>query len=455
LLLIAIALMFSQFANLGFTNVNTRIFPFFRNSKKKHNGIMMLGVFVTLIGIVISLLVFYIIQFYFISEDYDSSGMLAKNIYYIPILIFFTTFFTFFDSYTKSLFDSVIGTFLRDFLVKFLNLLLIVSYIYGFVDFENFILYYVVIYISPLVLILLVLIKRKQLFFEFPNKELIKKYKSEIFKVALFGVISGFSGIAVMNIDKAMITDFVSLDAMSVYAVCFYFGFLISLPSKPLRKISSIILAEAWKKNNMVEIMLIYRKSISNLLLIGTLIYVGLIINLDNIFMIIPDYSIGRNVIIIIGVAYLIEMLSGTAAVIIGSSPYYRVQAYSMFLTIALVIATNLIFIPQYQITGAALASFITLFTANLFRFLFLRIKYKLQPYIFKHFMILLIGVFVIGINYFIPKSNNYIIDILVRSSIVSILFIVISYFTKVSEDANELLNNIVSKVIKGFVKNL
>jgi O-antigen/teichoic acid export membrane protein len=375
--------------------------------------------------------------------------MLNENISYIPILIFFTTFFTFFDSYAKSLFDAVIGTFLRDFLVKFLNLLLIILYIYGFIDFEKFVLFYVLIYISPLIIILLILIKRKQIYFILPNKKLLKKYKNEIIKVAIFGVVSGFSGIAVMNIDKAMVTDYIGIDEMGVYAVSFYFGVLISLPGKPLRKISSIILAEAWKNNNINEIMTVYRKSISNLLLIGTLIYVGIIINIDNIFKIIPDYISGKNVILLIGGAYLVEMFSGTSAIIIASSKYYKVHAYIMLLTIGLVVITNLLFIPIWHLSGAAFASFITIVIASLIRYVFLLNKFKLQPYFYKHFIIIGIGGLMIIINYFIPKSNNFIIDILIRSSIISLLFIYLSYVFKVSSDANKLLQVLFQKFRK------
>lgn len=448
-LLIAITLIFSQFANLGFPYVNTRFFPFFRNKKKHNNGILTLGVFVTFCGIFISLAVFYFMRYYFVSDDYDSSGILAQNIYYVPILIIFTTFFSFFDSYAKSLFDAVIGIFLRDFLVKLLNFITIILFIYHFIDFEKFVLLYVFSYISPFFIILITLIIRKQIFFNLPDKDLLKKYKNEIIKVAVFGVVSGFSGIAIMNIDKAMVTDFIGIDEMGVYAVCFYFGVLISLPAKPLRKIASIIIAEAWKKNNKDEISSVYRKSISNLVLIGVFIYVEVVINIDNIFEIIPDYISGRNIILLIGAAYLIDMFSGTSAIIISSSRYYKVHAYVMLITIVLVIVTNLVFIPMWQLVGAAFASLITIIIASFIRFMFLLKKFNLQPYFYKHFLIIGIGAFMLVINFYIPKVENIIFDIFIRSSLIGISFICLSYFLKVSPDANNFYISILKKLRK------
>ncbi|NPA44732.1 MAG: polysaccharide biosynthesis protein, partial [Chlorobi bacterium] len=221
---------------------------------------------------------------------------------------------------------------------------------------------------------------------------------------------------------------------------------LISLPSRPLRKISSIFLAEAWKKNNIEEVNTVYKKSISTLFLIGTLIYVGIIINLDNIFEIIPKYESGRNVIILIGAAYLVDMLSGTSASIISNSKHYKVLGYIMMATVGLVIITNIIFIPIWQLTGAAFASFITIVIAFFMRFLFLYFKYKLQPYFYKHFLILIIGALMLVVNYFIPENNNFILDIIIRSSVITVLFISLSYFLKISEDANKLINLILSK---------
>ena len=60
--LISITLLFSQFATLGFASVNTRIFPYFRNSENGHNGLLLLGMVVTFIGFIISIVLLFIFK---------------------------------------------------------------------------------------------------------------------------------------------------------------------------------------------------------------------------------------------------------------------------------------------------------------------------------------------------------------------------------------------------------
>ncbi|MCF6185196.1 MAG: oligosaccharide flippase family protein [Bacteroidales bacterium] len=236
-ILIALTLIFSQFSTLGFSSVNTRIFPYFRDTENNHNGILSFGMLVTLFGIVLSLIFFWIFKEDLIKSNVEKSSLLGDNIFYLPVLIFFTAYFLFFDSYTKALYDAVTGIFLRDFLVKFINLIIIILFIYSILNFETFVFFYVLTYILPTIIIVAVLIKRKEFSLRRVDHILFKKNKIEIFKVASFGIISGFSGIAIMNIDKYMVNVYLGLSAAGIYSIAFFFGMLVIIQAKSLRKI--------------------------------------------------------------------------------------------------------------------------------------------------------------------------------------------------------------------------
>lgn len=450
-ILIALTMIFSQFSTLGFANVNTRIFPYFRDKKNKHNGIFSLGAIVTLFGILISVILIFVFKTDIIKSNAEKSVLLENNILYLPLLVLFTTYFFFFDSYTKAVYDAVTGTFLRDFFVKLSNLIIILLYIYSVINFENFVLLYVIVFIIPTILILLVLIKRKELSVKPVNSELLKKNKSEIIKVAGFGIISGFSGVAIMNIDKYMVNTFLGLSAAGIYSIAFYFGMLVIIPAKSLRKISSIILSDAWKNNDIATIKKIYEKSTINQMIIGAVLSIGILINLDNIFEIIPEYAPGKYVIIFILIGYFFEMSSGVSSMVILSSKFYKAFSYMMLLTLVNTIVFNLIFIPLWKISGAGFASALAITVFLLFRYFFILNKFKLQPYSVKHIIILIISIAVFLLNFLIPKFDNYIIDIIIRNGIISVVFIILIYFSKVSAEANEYAD----KIINLFKKKL
>ncbi|MCF6366837.1 MAG: polysaccharide biosynthesis C-terminal domain-containing protein [Bacteroidales bacterium] len=437
-ILIALTLMFSQFSTLGFASVNTRIFPYFRNKENKHNGIFSLGAIVTLSGVILSLIFIFVFKSEILQSNAEKSKLLEDNLFYLPVLIFFTAYFLFFDSYAKAVYDAVTGTFLRDFFVKISNLGIIILYIFDIISFDVFVFLYVLVFVIPAIIIVVILFLRKDFSFRFINLKLFKKYKREIFKVSVFGIISGFSGIAILNIDKYMVNAYLGLSAAGIYSIAFFFGMLVIIPAKSLRKISSIVLADAWKNNDIDIIKSIYKKSTINQMIIGAILSVGIIINLDNIFLIIPDYVSGRYVIIFIVIGYFFEMTSGVSSMVILSSKHYKIFSYMMLITLFNTVVFNIIFIPMFQITGAGIASASAIIIFLLMRYFFILKKFKLQPYSYKHILILLISGFVFLLNLLIPENKMYILDIIIRSSIVSVVFILLIYLSKVSDEANK-----------------
>lgn len=447
-LLISLTIAFSQFSTLGFLGVTNRLFPYFRDNNKKHNGFLSIGIISSFVGFVIVFFFFLLFKDFIVNENIEKSYLFAENIYYLPVLILFFTFFLLFDNYNKVLFDAVTGIFFRELYVRVLNLIIIIAYIFNFINFERFIFLYILIFISPTVLIAIILIKRKVFYLSKISKTHLTEHKREMLKIAGFWVVAGFTWSAVQFIDKYMINHYLGLEETGVYSIAFYFGALITMPSRALRKISTVVIAEAWKKKDLKIIKIIYEKSTINLLIISALLFIGIWANIDNIFKIIPkDYIEGQYVIFFIGLTSVFEMSSGVAASIISNSKEYRVSAYVMIVLISLIIITNIIFIQIWGIVGAAFASLISTIVAILLRYFFLLIKFKLQPYSYKHLLIIAISGISLGLNYSIPENTNFLIDILIRSSIITITFVFLIYISKVSEDINKVILKIFTKM--------
>lgn len=442
-LLIALSITFAQIAGMGFVAVITRLFPYFRDDKKNHNGILSLGLIIVSIGFLIVLGIYFVLKDYLVESNVEQSVLLSENIFYLPIIVLSSSFFVLFDNYNKALFDAATGIFLRELYVRLLNLIIIAAYIFGYVDFSKFVMYYVLIYISPTFIIAFILVKRKVFFVSRINKELLIKLKPEIISVSIFWVIAGFTWIATQAIDKYMVNYYLGLDATGVYSVTFYFGVLVAMPARSIRKISSIILAESWKKNDTETIISIYKKSTINMLIIGMLLFVGIWANIDNIFQLVPKYTDGKFVILFIALSSVIEMMSGVGATIIANSKHYKINTYIMIIVIIAIVSTNIVFIPLWGLSGAAFASLISLGFAVLLRYLFLFKTYKFQPYNYKHFLIILIAAITYFINLLLPQLSNFYIDILIRSSVVTILFSGLIYISKVSDEVTGIVKRI------------
>lgn len=451
-ILIAYSAFFAQFGTLGINGVTIRLFPFFRDDEKKHHGFLSLAMLVGLAGFLISIAILLLIKPWLIEISSEKSPLFIEYINWLIIIILFQIFFTIFDGYYTALFNSVHGTFLKEVSQRVLIIVAIGLYFFDLLTFHQFVILYIAAMSLPTIFILITLIREKhfslQTDFNFLNKQLV----ISILLMAGFSIFNGFSMVVIQYIDIMMITSLVGLGEAGIYSICFFFGLFVSLPARAIYKISNIVAAQAWKNEDLKTIRDIYYKSCLTLFIIGMLLFLGICVNITNIFQIIgPDYISGKWVIFFIGLGSLIDLSTGTNSSILGTSRYYKVQTIFLVGLVILTATTNFLLIPRYGISGAALGNAISLTILNIARFLFLYYKYKLQPFNIRFAYVAIIGVVSYYIATILPPLSNFIIDILVRSSIVMILFCTPIYFSNISEDINIKVNEYL-KILK-FIK--
>ncbi|HCY43723.1 MAG TPA: hypothetical protein DHV48_20710 [Prolixibacteraceae bacterium] len=262
-------------------------------------------------------------------------------------------------------------------------------------------------------------------------------------------MIIGFSSIALKNIDTIMMNSYTNLSMTGVYNISFYFGTVILIPAIALGKISSTIIAEAWKNKDMETIDDIYFKSSINQLFAALLLFILMVTNLHNIFKILgPEYIDGQWVIVLISLSNLIVASTGVSVQIIGTSHKYKIQTYSMGVLLGLVIIFYMIFIPIWGMTGAALGSLLSVAGASLFRVFYLHRNMKLFPYRIVHLKCVAIGLLAFVVGKIIPVLPfHFLVDLVVRSFAISAVFIGLCYMFNISDD----LNQIADKLLKYF----
>ena len=140
-------------------------------------------------------------------------------------------------------------------------------------------------------------------------------------------------------------------------------------------------------------------------------------------------------------------MAAGVNKDIVSNSPKYKKLSHWTIALIFVIILLNFVFIPSYGITGAAVSSCIARILYNLVAYSYVNRKFHLQPYSMKHVVILLIGGVAFLASYFVPETGMLICDIIIKSGILTILFCVMIYFSKVSEDVTDLVEEFRQKL--------
>jgi O-antigen/teichoic acid export membrane protein len=444
---IAVSLIFSQFATLGFTSVINRMFPVFRSALKQNNGFLFLAIATGTVGFILSVAGFFLLKPWIIESNIEKSPLLVDYLYLLMPLVFMRLLFILLDNYNKVLYDAVTGTFWLEFVHKVINLMLIIVFAFGLIDFRQFFFGYILSMSMPVFPVIYVLIRRNEFHLRPDWEFLTRPVKKEVGTVMTYGFVNGLSAILLMNVDKIFVNQFLSLEEVGIFGVCALFATLIKVPYNAISKISVGIIAEAWNRNDVEHIREIYRKSALTQSIIGTLIFVGILINLDNIFEILPPvYNRGRSVLVIYSAGMLWITVIGMASVITETSKYFRF--YTIFLLISLVVQFILSFllIPRFGITGAAVATISTLILNFSLQAVLQKVAFKISGFSKKMVIVPGIGLVSYGAGLLLPQLS-LITDVLVRSGLVTIVFTTLVLWSNILPDGNAYIKTIIKKV--------
>ena len=449
-LLVALSNVFAEFSALGFNQVTTRLFSYFRNRTNKHNGFLFITLAVTFIGLVISIAVFFILRPGLIESKGQGNDLFIEyNILLVPIIIG-TLYYNVFDNLLKVLYSSTLGTFYKEVFFRMLLFFLLLALQFKLIDFSSFLFGYVVILIVPAAILMFSLIRKKELsakpLFGFVDRQL----RGQMIKVSWFGMLSSISSMVISNLDKYIAAANLDLKNTGIYSIAFFMGSIILKPSMAFSKISSVILADSWKKDDLQAIKNIYREGCLHMYLAGAFILLGIWINLHNIFLLLPpEYAAGQIVVIIIGLAYLTEMISGASGMILVTSKHYPFLTYLRIISGLILIGSGYLLAPVYGIKGVAMSVLLSRTFLSGSKIIFLYAKFKMHPFGRNMNLTTLVSLVSFGVVWFIPYFNNVYIDILVRSSLFSVIFLGLTLAFRISASVEEIIFGYINRFVK------
>ena len=453
-LLLAWSTLFAQFSSLGFNGVTSRLFPYFRDNEKGHNGFLFIAFVVMIAGFLLFLVAFWLLKPWLVESNLEKSELFTEYVNLLVPLTFFMLLFSFLDVFNKLLYDAVLGTFLTEFLQRVFILVVVIFYVFRWFSLQQLVLAYAVVVSVKALIIFIYLLMKGELDFR-PNLGFIdKKLKKEIINVALFSILAGIGSNIVFRIDKIIVNQMLGLSETGIYTIAFYFGTLVVIPSRPLLRITGTLIADAWKRNDVPYIADVYKRSCINQFIIAAFLFGGIWVNINNILTIIgPDYVSGKWVIFFIGLGYLIDMATGANGLIISFSKHYRMGLWFLVVLIVLVFSSMFLLIPVWGITGAAVAIALSFLINNIMRFVFLYRKYKMQPFSYRFFIVIVAFLCAFFAGYIIPELS-LVFDILARGIVFAVVYMIIIIAFKISTDLNQTLLTIGLQAKKFFGKD-
>lgn len=447
--LVESAIFFTSFAQLGIPHVIDKFLPHYKDENSKYHGFFSFTILYGLAGFILFCLLFLFLKDVYIYYYQERSPLLIDYFYYIIPLTFFLMYINIVEAYSRGHNRIVFPTAVREVFLRFANGILLILYGFDFISFDQMVIGLIFSYAVGVIMILIYIKLLNRLYLSLPYKTFSIKSFGEVSKFGMFIIIGGLGTVVASKIDIIMLPGLTNLNLTGVYVVALFIGTVIEIPRRGMGQISTPLIAQAFKENNIGKIEELYKKSSVNLLLIGCLIFIGVWSNIDDLFNIIPKseiYKEGKYVVFFVSLSKLIDMSLGVNNEIILNSKYYRIILYYVIIMAALTVIGNLIFIPPYGITGAAMALSFSIFIYTIIKLLFVWSKYKIQPFTIKSVWVVLIALIVYGITLLFPASDNSIMGslflIAIKSFVIVASFMLMVYKFSVSEDLNALLIN-------------
>jgi O-antigen/teichoic acid export membrane protein len=438
------AILFAPFAQFGLSQTIIRFYPQLARDKKSSHSFISFMSLLALVGFILFFLLFKIFESSLLAYFQDNA---AEVIQYTNLVLWLTLILVMvavMESFSRSLLKTVVPNLLREVMARLFLSVLVLLYFTKTITFDQFIIGSVISYLIWLLILMFYLWRQGELSIQINFKSLDQKRLPELIKYSLLS-FAGMAGLILIGkIDSMMVSALLGFSANAVYTTAFYMATVIEIPKRALSQIAMPLISRAFERNDIKEVASLYRKTSINQLIIGSLLLIGVWINLDSMFALMPKgevFSVGKWVVIIIGTGKLVDMLFGPSSEIIVLSKYFKFNIVLILILAVLIVVSNNLLIPRYGIEGAAWGSAFALITFNAIKYLFIYAKYKIQPFGSNTLKVLLIASLVLAANYFSSRLDFVVLDILLRSALTTLLFSGLILITKVSPEANELYN--------------
>lgn len=447
------ATLISYFCILGY-NYTVLIFGQKYDSKHPARGVFLrltfvIPLIVAIITAVLMLLLKPLLLGMFKPEDIP---LMDRYYLFFPIFMVITVVMMWLEGYLQSVHKSAIQNFIREILLRIINMALIGLFFADIIDFDGFVALFVLLYILPV--LLLVVVARKSSGFHFKgSKELLSKAeRNEIYKFSAYHMLGVVGVVLIFQMDALLIPPFSKngLEDAAVYATAIFAVALMRNPARVIGVAATPAFTQTYNEGNIRELASLYSRSSVNMQITALIMFLLIALNLDSAMILLaqvkPGYEMVKPLILVLMIGQVIEMGAGPNFELIGVTKYYRFNFWIAIALLAAIIVLNVWLIQQFGIIGAAWATTSGLALFNIAKALFLWKKLKIQPFTNATWKIIAIGI-VIGVAvWFIPFLGNVYLDIALRSTLSGLMLWLLLYRFNVSPELSEITRNIIYK---------
>lgn len=457
--------------SMGMAIVINKFLPYYKaHLPAKKRDLTTLVLLVGTLGMILVLGFSFLNHELIIRKFSEKSPLFVEYLYLFPVFSMGYFYYYVFESFSNNYKFTVWSSFVREIFYRFFNLAAALLFALGWLSFKGVMEIYMLIYWMGAFLLFLNLYYHKELYIPFKVSSLTKRIKRNIAKYSLSSWGMSVLGATFQFIDTFAIAGLIGLGPAAIYSLAKLLISPIIIPTSSVVAISIPLISDAWRRNDVAKIEEIYKKTAVVLFLVCGFAFFLVWVNVNEILGLVPSkffgsseaFSDARTVILILGLARAIDFVTSVNTPILQTSrKYYWADFYCTIVYVVISIPLNYILIKNYGIIGAALSYFVLSFLSNVYKSVYLYIKEKMHPFSAKWgslpFIFGLLYLIAIALNLVLfgeHPTDSFVLSItivILRSLILTALFIWAIFKLKISEDINSIITNIAHR-LKTFI---
>lgn len=384
---------------------------------------------------------FLVVQFHdLIAEFLSVKNPIIKSYVWVIFLVSFaTSYFEVFYAWSRVQFKSIFGNILKEIYPRIAVFILLFLVSIDILTKENFVWWLTGLYYIRLAIMIIY-----SLFLYTPKFSVkIPNNFKEILSYSIYILLAGSAASFLIDIDKYMIPQKQAISQTAYYAVAVFIATVVEIPGRAMFQIINPLVAKALNEENFVELKNLYKQSSENLLIVCGLFFLLINLNIDSFYMLLnnQEYSDASLVVLIISSAKLIQMSFGCGPAILATSKFYKITLpFSIAMAVSVYFLNDYL-IDLYGINGAAISTFIVLLIFTVLKIIYIRYKVKLQPFNFNSIKVFTSILLIYFFNSYINLELSPLIEIIIRSIIILITYVLVINFFGVSKKMKDLLN--------------
>lgn len=447
-----VAMLCSAFALLSCNAVAMRFFPYFRDEKNHNNGFFFFYLLLPVVGTILMTGVYCLCRGPVTDFFGKNSALFNDFFYWVIPLMAVLTFWQFFEGYSNINMRIAVPKTVREIGMRLFMLALYLLYGLRYLDVAGLVAGFVVCYGMCMAMTGTYALHIGDNSLKHDWKFLTPDLRSQILKYLGFLLLSTMSAGIMAQLDLFMLSGVRGLYAGGIYTIVLYMAAVVEMPTRSITSISGPLAARALKEGNQAEVNCLYRQVSVHQTLASAFLLVFVWISLDAIYEIIPNgdkYAEGRMAVLFLGLAKVFNSAINFGNTLISFSKYYYWTLFIAIFITLLSIGTNLYFIPRMGISGAALATLIATLISGGYQQYLVQVKIKSNPFSRAHLSILMILVVMLLVDWLIPSlcTVSPWLDIAVRTPAVALVGLTLTYWLRVSDTINRMIDRVLVHV--------